>query len=226
VHAHAIGDAAIDQALDAFAAALGTSTGDGGSPPDARGLEGTSVPRRTGGRAAGSAVHDPPGKLLNPLRHRIEHCELAHDDQLARMARLGIVASSQPNFVGEWSGKGGMYEARIGEVFRLNNRFRTMILHEVPLAFGSDGMPFGPLVGLQAAVDHPIPSERLAPLEAAWHYTWMAAWSLHWEDAVGSLAPGKRADLVIIDGDPEGQPKAWIVRKTIIDGRVVHTAKE
>jgi predicted amidohydrolase YtcJ len=187
LHAHAIGDGAIDQGLDAFH------------------------------RLATRADLEGKGWGGNVLRHRFEHFEIAHDDQVVRAAELRIVSSSQPNFVGEWSAKGGMYHARLGERFLLNNRFRTFKETGLPLAFGSDGMPFGPLVGLQSAVAHPDPPQRLSPLEAAWHYTWMAAWSLHWGD-LGHLAPGKPADIVVLDGDLSGPPKAWVVQETVSGG--------
>ncbi|HUR62840.1 MAG TPA: amidohydrolase family protein, partial [Candidatus Thermoplasmatota archaeon] len=125
VHAHAIGDGAIDQGLEAFH------------------------------RLATRQDLEGKGWDGNALRHRFEHFEIAHDDQVARAAELRLVSSSQPNFVGEWSAKGGMYHARLGDRFLLNNRFRTFKEGSLPLAFGSDGMPFGPLVGLQSAVAHP-----------------------------------------------------------------------
>lgn len=202
VHAHCIGDAAIDQALWGFG----------------------QLPRGS-------------------LRHRLEHFEIVHPDQEDVTARLGLVASSQPNFVGEWSSKGGMYEARLGSRFALNNRFQSFHARGIPVAFGSDGMPFGPLNGIASAVHHPVPSERLSPEEAVWHYTWASAWSLHWDDDVGSLAPGKSADLVVLDGavresaakagtvpkardspsrtdaNPElMDPKQWRIHTTILDG--------
>lgn len=193
VHAHAIGDAAIDQGLAAFAG------------------------------VAARADLEGPGWQHNALRHRFEHFEIVHDEQLQRTAALGIVSSSQPNFVGEWSSKGGMYEARLGARFALNNRFRTMKQAGIALAFGSDGMPFGPLVGIQAAVQHPDPAQALEPLEAVWHYTWLAAWSLHWERLVGSLEVGKKADMVVLERtDLEAPPGTWAMHRTIVGGRVVH----
>lgn len=191
VHAHAIGDAAIDQALAAF------------------------------GRLAARADLEGKGWGHNALRHRIEHFEIAHDDQMARAAALGLVSSSQPNFVGEWSAKGGMYHARLGDRFLLNNRFRRFKEEGLLLAFGSDGMPFGPLVGLRSAAAHPDPSQRLPPLEAAWHYTWMAAWSLHLDGrGLGHLAEGHPADLVVLDVPDPSDASGWKVSQTLVDGAV------
>ncbi len=180
IHAHAIGDGAIDQGLAAF------------------------------GRLKGR---------LRDMRHRFEHFEIVHDDQVARTAQLSLVASSQPNFVAEWSPEGGMYQDRLGARYKLNNRFRTFKAAGIPVAFGSDGMPFGPLVGLDAAVRHPNADQRLSPEEAIWHYTWMAAWSLRWENEIGSLEGGKRADIVILEQqDLQSPPKEWQIRETITGG--------
>ena len=86
-------------------------------------------------------------------RARIEHLEMADDADLARAAAMGVVASVQPNFTGEWGHKGGMYEQRLGwEHARCLNRFRLYAERGLPLAFGSDDMPLGPLYGIRSAV--------------------------------------------------------------------------
>lgn len=218
VHAHAIGDAAVDQGLDAYARLAAHEDLEG------RGWAAEAMPRLpTLGRGEedDGGLGKPP--RLDPtaqgLRHRFEHYEIVHDEQVARTVELGIVASSQPNFVGEWSAKGGMYHARLGDRYRLNNRFRDFLAAGVALAFGSDGMPFGPLAGLQSALDHPDPRQRLEPAEAVWHYTTAAAWSLHWEDAVGSLEVGKKADLLVLDRRTlDGRPVDWVITETIVGG--------
>lgn len=237
VHAHAIGDAAIDQGLDAYArlAAHESLEGRGWAaeplprvPPRTRGEEdGDVVPPAALGRAGADGGAGRRGDAAptgsrpggRGLRHRFEHYEIVHDDQVARTVELGLVSSSQPNFVGEWSAKGGMYESRLGDRFRLNNRFRDFVDAGLALAFGSDGMPFGPLLGLHSALHHPDARQRLAPREAVWHYTTAAAWALHWEDAVGALLPGMKADLLVLDqGDLDDQPQDWVVRETIVGG--------
>ena len=43
---------------------------------------------------------------------------------------------------------------------------RLGLARRIPIAFGSDCMPLGPLYGLQGAVEHPLESERLAPAVA------------------------------------------------------------
>lgn len=184
IHAHAIGDAAIDLGLDGFET-LPPSTQD--------------------------------------LRHRFEHWELPHDDAVARTKAAGITACSQPNFVGEWSAKGGMYEDRLGERYRINNRFRTYLKEGVSICFGSDGMPFGPLYGLQSALDHPVEEERIPIEEAVWLYTHAAGRSLHWE--TGQLAPGFFADFLILDRSMDDKPAQWKFLDVVIGGKSASDAE-
>ncbi len=236
VHAHAIGDGAIDQGLDTFArlAAREDLEGRGWHESEPGPLSGGDLATSFGSpQAAPRGVQGvkPPGSgppekrpseasAVSPQRHRFEHFEIVHDDQVARTAELGIVASSQPNFVGTWSSGGGMYEERLGSRFRLNNRFRTFKEAGIRVAFGSDGMPFGPLVGIQAAVGHPEVAERLTAEEAVWHYTQEAAWAIHWEDSIGTLEPGRHADLVVL-GVPSLDacaPQDWAVVQTFTAG--------
>lgn len=197
VTAHVIGDAAVDQGLDGYERLKARCDAGELSPWEA-----------------------------NRLRHRFEHYELPHDDAVARTHELGLVACSQPNFVGEWSGPGGMYQQRIGDRYKLNNRFRTYLDAGVDLCFGSDGMPFGPLYGIQAAINHPVEAERLTAHEAVWLYTARAAWACHWDDSVGTLEPTKRADALVVDGDLSQPADQWCIRETILDGHTVATNDE
>jgi len=161
---HAIGDAAIEEVLDAYE----TSIRDG-----------------------------------NPLMHRIEHLETATHDQVERMSRLGIWASMQPNFAGNWSQLGGMNETRLGRERWVRADVHLSVLRSgTRLAFGSDGMPFGPLYGLHWAVNHPIDGERLEPLTALRAYTLAGAELMGRGDELGSIEQGKKADLVVLSEDP------------------------
>ena len=88
-------------------------------------------------------------------RHRVEHAELLDDGLIRRLADLGVVASVQPNFL-KWAREGGLYDARLGEQrARSTNRYRDLLDAGVPLAFGSDCMPLGPLFGVRQAVTAP-----------------------------------------------------------------------
>lgn len=164
---HAIGDRAIDAALEALAHA------------------GASAERR----------------------HRIEHAELVTPEQLQRMRELGIIASMQPNFV-QWSGPGLYYEPRLGR--ERDSRIcphREVLAAGVRIAFGSDGMPFGPLHGIHWTVNAPHAAQRLSVTEAIRLYTLGAAYASFEEDVAGSLEPGKRADFIVLSHDPTNNTK-------------------
>jgi predicted amidohydrolase YtcJ len=186
---HAIGDAAIDQALTALEA-LG-----------------------------------PAG--VHAARHRIEHLELTPDDLIERVARLGVTASMQPNFVDRWGQAGGMYARALGaERLGQMNRFRTLVGRGVPLAFGSDCMPMGPLAGLRGALHHPLASERLTASEAFAAYAAGGAYAAFAESETGAIVPGHLADLVLVAGDPwdAADPERCPVLATIVGGRLMHEA--
>ncbi len=161
-------------------------------------------------------------------RARIEHFELPTEGQLEKAAELGVVASMQPNFV-RWSGPGGLYERRLGsERDRRIDPHRRVVDAKIPLAFGSDMMPFGPLYGVHCAVNAPHPDQRLSVEEALDAYTRGAAYAGFQEHELGSLEPGKWADLVVLNDDPTRCPpealKDLRVVETYVAGRRVFPA--
>ena len=140
-------------------------------------------------------------------RYRIEHFELASDKQLEWAARLGLIASMQPNFL-QWAEPGGLYETRLGEerTGRISPH-RLALDAGLKLAFGSDCMPLGPLFGIHRAVNAPYPAQRLTVEEALRCYTLGGAYASFEEGLKGSLEPGKLADLVVLSTDPFNQPE-------------------
>ncbi len=167
------------------------------------------------------------GKDSKKNRHRIEHCELPTEDQIDRMRKLGLIASMQPNFVGNWGMPGGMYEQRFGKGrWRRNNPFKIMLEKNVVLAFGSDCMPFGPLYGIWSAVNHPVEESKLNVEEALRAYTNGSAYASFEEDIKGSLEVGKLADMVVLTKNPLKTPLKDIrninIYMTIVDGKIVH----
>ena len=72
----------------------------------------------------------------------------------------------------------------------------------IPLAFGSDGMPFDPFFGMEGAVRHPEPEERIRPEEAFLHYSGTAERFVPGGGEGGAIAPGRRADLLLFDEPP------------------------
>jgi predicted amidohydrolase YtcJ len=158
-------------------------------------------------------------------RHRIEHLELPRPSHIERMRQRKILASMQPNFVGEWSGIDGMYVERLGpERAQRNNPFKEILKAKVKLVFGSDCMPFSPIYGIRSAVTATYPSQRLTPEEAFLSYTRDAAYASFEEDFKGTISAGKAADFVVLSADPFHDPSclsSMTVLKTVVGGEVV-----
>jgi len=149
-----------------------------------------------------------------PVRPRIEHLELVPEADWAVMRELGVVASMQPNFTVNWGMPGGMYEAALGPRYITANEYAKGLTCN--LAFGSDCMPMGPLIGMVGALEHPDPGARLTVDEAVRAYTAGGAFAGMMEASAGSIAPGMACDLVALNGTV---PDCGVLM-TIIDGEV------
>lgn len=144
-------------------------------------------------------------------RFRIEHAQHIHPDDLPRFAELAVIPSMQPYHAiddGRWA------TASIGDERSLTTyAFRSLIDTGSPPAFGSDWFvaPATPLEGIYAAVtrrtiddarpDGWVPSQKITVEEALRAYTADAAYAMFAEDDLGMIAPGKLADLVVVDRD-------------------------
>jgi len=140
---------------------------------------------------------------VKSMRHRIEHAELIDEAQMERAERLGIVLCMQPTYEGYWGSVGGMYQQRLGDHYGQTNRFRKIIDTGLVLCGGSDSdvTEFNPMLGIHYAVNHPVPQNGVTLQEALRMYTYNGAIALCREREIGSLAPGKKADIVILDRD-------------------------
>jgi predicted amidohydrolase YtcJ len=170
------------------------------------------------------------------LRFRIEHAQILRLQDIDRLARLGIVASMQPTHATSdmpWA-KDRVGDSRLAGAYA----WRKVLAAGGRLALGSD-FPVesaDPRLGLYAAVTRQdlagqppggwLPGERLSREEALRGFTYDAAWSLFLDAEIGSLAVGKRADLVVFGRDPMTVPEADIahvpVDLTVVDGQVVY----
>ncbi|UCC93757.1 MAG: amidohydrolase family protein, partial [Thermoplasmata archaeon] len=94
----------------------------------------------------------------------------------------------------------------------------------IPMAFGSDNMPFGPLYGLQGAVHHPVEDQQLPPMVALRAYTEGSAYAVDAERWLGTIEPGKAADMALLDEDPDEAVDLTRVRAvaTVLGGLLVH----
>ncbi|MCU6453609.1 amidohydrolase family protein [Sphingomonas sp. A2-49] len=145
-------------------------------------------------------------------RWRIEHAQVVDPVDLPRFGRNGIIASMQPTH--ETSDR-TMAEARLGPQ-RLAGAYAwaTMLKNGGKLAFGSD-YPVerpDPWAGWAAAFTRQDAQgqpfggwrpEEAVTREQAWYaFTGGAAYAGFAEDRIGRLAPGLRADFIIVDRDP------------------------
>jgi predicted amidohydrolase YtcJ len=138
-------------------------------------------------------------------RYRIEHYEYPIDEDIERTVEMNVVASMQPNFVGEWGWPGGMYDIRLGEArLATGNPYRRLLDLGIHIPFGSDGMPFHALYGVWSAVNHPISESRITVEEAVQCYTLEGAYATREEDIKGSIESGKLADITILSSDITG----------------------
>ncbi len=164
-------------------------------------------------------------------RHRIEHAQVIHPQDFARFAPMSVIASMEPPHAVEdktWA------EDRVGpERIRGAYAWRTLRRAGARLTFNSDlaGSDHSIFYGLHAAITRRdkerqppegwYPEQKLTPEEAVRAYTTWSAYAAHWEEQTGILAPGRWADLTLMDVDPlvlgETDPGA------ILDGQIVAT---
>ena len=165
-------------------------------------------------------------------RHRIEHCSVCQTAMAERLASLGIIVVTQPAFV-YFNGDRYLKTVPIKQLDHLYP-IATLLKTGVKVAAGSDCpvVPPSPLIGIYAAISRRaetgeavVSQECISPLEALCIYTKNAAFASREEALKGSIAPGKFADLVIINDDPTkvptGEVKDLRVEMTIIGGDVV-----
>jgi hypothetical protein len=165
------------------------------------------------------------------VRHRIEHCALCPEVCIEELAELQVTVVTQPAFL--WH-HGRRYRAAIAPeqqswLYRVN----SLLARGVAVAGSSDApvVPPQPLQGIQTAVTRQTPDgqiiapeERVSVPTALRLFTQGAALACGLGAEVGSITPGKRADLVVLEADPRRVPAAEIqhipVCMTLVDGVV------
>jgi predicted amidohydrolase YtcJ len=208
VHIHAIGDRAVREALDAIAAA-----------------------RHANGPSQG--------------RHHIAHIQVIHPEDVPRFREQSVVANCQPLWA---SNEPQMTELTLPflgpERSAWQYPFGSLAASGAQLCFGSDWPVSSPnpmwqmhtAVNRTTAPDYPfrgpdtdtpfLPGERIALPAAIAAFTMGSAYVNHDEHDAGSVEPGKRADLVVLDRNLFTEPAAEIAQAevdlTLVDGAVVH----
>jgi predicted amidohydrolase YtcJ len=184
-----------------------------------------------GDRAVANVLDALEASKTPRMRHRIEHLQLVRQKDLARVKRLGVVASTQPSHCPADIDLVRMFWGKQGANAYV---FRSVLDKKIPLAFGSDAPiePLDPIAGIAAAVrrarpgsrDVFHPEQRLYATEALFAYSVGAALAAGQEHCRGYLLPGYPADFVVLDRDITRIAPARIydtrVLATVIAGKV------
>jgi len=170
---------------------------------------------------------------IKDKRYVLEHCEFPTSSQIAKCAALGVAPTTSTNFI--WGKGEEVYQQRLGANYANHAiPMRDWLDAGVPVAQSTDWGPHEPMFTLwqslarQAGLTREVigPEQMITREEAIRTYTINGAWALKMENELGSIEVGKRADLVILSGDPLTCPlediKALDVELTMLDGLVVH----
>lgn len=183
------------------------------------------------------SIYDEAARAHGPRdrRFRIEHAQHLTFPEIGAIARQQVIASMQPYHViddGRWAGK-RLDMPRLQGTYA----FRALLDSGAVLAFGSDWSvaTLDPLWGLYAAVTRRtlddrnpggwIPAQKISVEDALRAYTLGNAYGLFREGELGTLTPGKLADIAVIDRDLLTMPVESLaqarVAVTIAGGKVV-----
>jgi len=207
VMTHAIGDGAVREALNGYGAAIKAN-----GPRD--------------------------------RRWRIEHIEVCNPKDVPRFGQLGIIASMQPYHWCCHDSKGDDAWARNLGRKRWSQGFqwRSIARGGATLVHGSDWpvVTIDPLVGVYSAVTREdlsgkpaggwFPQQRLTLPEVLTGYTRNAASVAFMEKNIGTLEPGKKADVVVLEHDLRRLSAPDILNTqivaTVLDGKVIYGGGE
>jgi len=176
---------------------------------------------------AASEVRD-----LEPLRWTAMHVFLPREEHLDRMRDLGILPTVQnhPTYLGRNMERLWGEERAAGAI-----PVRSLLDAGFRVGGGTDApvVPWFPFESIWWMVTRGTvtagtlgPEESISAAEALRCWTRDAAYTMHWEDEIGSIEPGKRADLAVLDRDvvtcPPEDIRETTVERTLLGGEVVH----
>lgn len=161
-------------------------------------------------------------------RHRIEHASCVPPELVRRIARAGLCVSTQPLFI--HSEKGWLHRRLGSERARHTYPLRALVDAGVTVGGASDAPveSLDVLHAIQCCVTREgfEPQQALSAREALDLFTRGAARIQFEEAEKGTLAPGKRADLVVLSASPLAVEPVRIadvrVLRTVVGGRAVH----
>ena len=198
VAVHGNGDAAIDQFLDSWEAALAAC----------------------------------PAEDRRPI---LVHAQMSRPDQLERMKQLGVAPTFFSAHVYYWGDRhrdifiGPERAARISpaaSAAALGIRFTTHL--DTPVVPIDSRLQLWTPVARETSSGQPLGlDERISVEQSLRAMTSEAAWQMHLEDQIGSIEPGKKADLVILSADPldpSTDLREIDVERTVVGGLSVFEA--
>jgi predicted amidohydrolase YtcJ len=163
---------------------------------------------------------------IGDLRWCVHHVPEVTPDLLSRLEAMGCgvqmagyrwVTSNDPNVVA-------------------GPQFRTIFDHGITVGLHGDGVHIAPLnpwqhiyyatTGLNSLGQQVNPGQQLTRAEALELFARRNPWFLRMEEKIGSIEPGKLADLVVLDRDyftvPDAELKQIRSVLTLVGGNVVH----
>jgi predicted amidohydrolase YtcJ len=159
------------------------------------------------GSRAGSELRKDIERL-KAARHRSEHAQHLLPDDISRFGEYGVIPSMQPFHKAD---DGRYAESYIGaERCHSSYAYKSLLAGGATLAFGSDFpvVTINPFLGMEAAVTARIldgkiwePQESISVADSLRCYTSRAAQACFMEREVGRIAPGFRADFVVLSSD-------------------------
>ncbi|MFP5313447.1 MAG: amidohydrolase [Actinomycetes bacterium] len=161
-------------------------------------------------------------------RHTVTHSQMTTPAQYRRMAKLGMCANIFANHIWAWGDQHMDITLGPDRAARMNAA-ATALASGVPISLHSDTpvTPMAPLQTIKHAVTRLTPSgrvmgefERISAAEALKAVTLGSAYMLRMDAEVGSIEPGKLADMAVLDADPLAVPVQEIDRIGVI-GTVV-----
>lgn len=198
VSMHAIGDAAIEQLLNAYERAL------------------RKEPRA-----------DHRHRIEHFSLPTVRHIERAAALGITASMQPNFAVHPPLDQTGQRTGQ-GLEELLGAKRFERRHPYRRLLEAGILVAAGSDAdpQPMGPLIGIQLLTSHPEEARRLTPYEALKLYSINAARAAFEEADKGTLTAGKFADLVVLARNPLSEPVTTLnnipVMLTMVGGRIAY----
>jgi predicted amidohydrolase YtcJ len=167
-------------------------------------------------------------------RHRVEHVEVIHPQDVNRFAGLGVIASMQPLHAPPHVDDGDVWQWRVGrQRWPYSFAWSTLRQAGAVLTFGSDWpvVSQNPLLGVHNTLNRipweaGMPAHRQDLADTLLSYTRHAAYAEFQEDVKGQLKPGYLADMVLLSQDIFQTPAEKIKEiqpvLTMMDGQIVY----